>query len=184
MASKLPAIKSSKGFYTRWVEELSLTWLGVLLLSVVPAVLFGSAIFSFGVLAAAVLIGIPSAFFRSAKKSSERRGFRSLTVMLVLPSLTLAYVSEVDEKIPGNATPLAQAIESFRRDTGNYPESLEALIPKHLEELPDVRFSVVQPPITYRITDGKPYFAIPSAMGDMFAQYEYNFETKVWIHQS
>ena len=75
-------------------------------------------------------------------------------------------------------------IESFKRETGDYPDSLEALIPKHLAELPEVRFSVFQPEITYRIRDGKSHLAIPSAMGDMFAQFEYNFETKVWMHHS
>ena len=104
--------------------------------------------------------------------------------MLVVPALTLAYVSEVDEQIPGNATPVAKAIEAFRRDTGHYPESLEALMPEHLAELPDVRFTVIQPQTNYRVTNGKAYFAIPSALGDMFAQFEYNFETRVWMHHS
>ena len=165
------------------MEKICLTWLGVLLFTVVPAVFFGSAIFSFSVLAVAVLIGLPSALLESVTQGSERRGFRRLAVMLVVPALTLAYIFEVDEQIPGNATPFVQAIESFRRDNGYYPDLLEALIPKHLAELPDVRFSVIQPPITYRITNGKPYLATPSAMGDMFAQFEYDFEAKVWIHR-
>lgn len=33
------------------------------------------------------------------------------------------------------------------------------------------------------VPEMKPYLAIPSAMGDMFAQFEYNFEAKVWMHQ-
>lgn len=184
MATKPSAIAGSERVYTRWVGELCFTWLGMLLLAVAPAVLSGSAIFSIGVLAVAVLIGFPSAIFRFATKGHANRGFRRLTVMLALPALTLAYVSEVDLRIPKNATPLTQAIESFQRETGDYPESLEALVPKHLAEFPDVRFSVIQPVITYRVTDRKPYLAIPSAMGDMFAQFEYNFETRAWIHQS
>ncbi len=184
MATKPSAIGASRGVYTRWVEELCLTWLGVLLLAVAPAVLFGSGVFSAGVLAVAVFIGFPSAVFGFATKRSASRGFRRLAVMLVVPLLTLAYVSEVDQQIPQNSTPLTQAIESFKRETGDYPDSLEALIPKHLAELPEVRFSVFQPEITYRIRDGKSHLAIPSAMGDMFAQFEYNFETKKWQHQS
>ena len=184
MASKPSAIGASEGFFTLWVKELCFTWLGVLLLAVAPAGLFGSGVFSAGVLAVAVLIGFPSAIFGFATKRSASRGFRRLAVMLVVPVLTLAYVSEVDQLIPENATPLAQAIESFQRETRHYPGSLEALVPKHLAELPEVRFSVIQPVITYRITDGKPHLTIPSAMGDMFAQFEYNFDTRVWIHQS
>ena len=182
MAPKPSATVTSESFFSLWVEKLCFTWLGVLLFTVVPAVLFASAIFSLGVLVAAVLIALPSALLGSATKGSGSRGFRRLAVMLLVPALTLAYISEVDEQIPRNAMPLAQAIESFHRETGHYPESLEALIPKHLTELPNVRFSVVQPLITYRINNGKPHFAIPSAMGDMFAQFEYIFETKKWIH--
>lgn len=182
MALKPSATGALGGVFTLWVKELGFTWLGVLLLTIVPALLFGSGIFSFVVLAAAVVIGIPSVFFWSAIKGFESRGFRRLAIILVVPALTLAYVSHVDEKIPENATPLIQAIESFRLETGQYPESLEALIPNHVAKLPDVRRSVIQPLTTYRVTDGKPYLAIPSAMGDMFAKFEYNFETKVWMH--
>ena len=175
---------ASEGVFTLWVGELCFTWLGVLLLAVAPAVLFGSGVFSAGVLAVAVFIGFPSAVFGFATKRSPSRGLRRLAVMLVMPVLTLAFVSEVDQRIPKSATPLTKAIESFQRETGDYPESLEALVPEHLAELPYVRFSVFQPGITYRVTDGKPYLAIPSAMGDMFAQFEYNFETRKWQHQS
>lgn len=176
--------EASEGIFALWVKELPLTWLGVSLISVVPAVLYGSAIFSFGALAGAVLIGIPSALFGIATRHSRNRRFRRLAILLVVPALTLASVSRADKQIPENAMPLVRAIETFRHDTGSYPESLDALTPKYLAKLPEVRFSVFEPPITYRITDGKPYLAIPSAMGDMFAQFEYDFEAKVWMHQS
>ena len=183
MAPNPSTTKASEEFITHWVRQLRLTWLGVALFTVVPAVFFGSAIFSFGVLAVAVVIGIPFVLLGSAENGPKSRGLLHLAVMLIVPALTLAYVSEVDDQIPGNAMPIAQAIESLRHETGSYPDSLEAIIPKHLVELPEVRFSVIQPPITYRITNGKPYLAIPSAMGDMFAQFEYDFEAKVWIHR-
>lgn len=172
-----------KEWATRWVKELRFTWLGVLLLSVVPAVLYGAAVLSVGVLAFAVLVVFPAVVLGPwIAKGSVRRNFRRLCVMLAVPCLTLAYVGEVDKRISENALPLTQAIESFQRETGHYPESLDDLLPKHLIKLPDVRFSVSQPPITYRVTDGKPYLSIPSAMGDMFAIYEYNFETEAWVH--
>lgn len=134
-----------EGVFTRWVGELCFTWLVVMIFSVVPAVLVGSAIFSVGVFAVAVLFGLPFALFGSTTKGSRSRGVRRLMVMLAVTSLTLAYVAEVDKRIPGNAAPLALAIESFQRETGHYPESLEALVPEYLTELPDVRFAIVQP---------------------------------------
>lgn len=181
---KLSAEEASKGIFTLWVTELGITWLTVSLLCVAPAILYGSAFFSVCILAGTVLIGVPSVLFGIAINRVKRRALRCLAIMLSLPLLTLIYVSHVDQQIPKNASPLTQAIETFRNDTGHYPESLEALTPNYLQKLPNLRLSVFDPPINYRIKDGIPYLAIPSAMGDMFAQFEFNFETKVWEHQS
>lgn len=182
--SKSSAGMASEGTFTIWVKGLALTWLGVSLLSIFPAILYGSAIFSFVALAGAVLVGVPSALFGTANSHSGKRRFRRLTIQLVVPALTLAFVSLSDKQIPENAMPLVRAIETFRNDTGSYPESLDALVPKHIAKLPDVRFSLFEPTLTYGINDGKPHLAIPSAMGDMFAQFEYDFETKTWMHRS
>lgn len=170
-------------FFANWVKELVFTWLTVFLVTGVPAALFGSGLFAIGVLTVVVVVGVPSVLLAAFKRTGKR-GLRRLAVMAVVPALVLGYVSIVDRQIPGNATSLTQAIESFQRNTGHYPESLELLIPNHLAEVPNVRFSFIQPQITYRITDGKPFLAIPSAIGDMFAQYEYSFHTQKWIHNT
>ena len=104
--------------------------------------------------------------------------------MLLVPLLVLNHVFEIDKQIPGNAKPITQAIESFRLQTGQYPDSLEVLTPKYLTSIPDLNFSLSQPKVAYHLTDGKPYLAVPSARGDVFAHYEYDFEAKVWIHRS
>lgn len=90
-----------EGVLTLWGKELCFTWLGTLLCSVVPAVLFGSGVFSIGVLVVAVLVGIPFAVFGCVRaKGLAKRGMRRLAVMLAVPSLTLGYVFQVDEQIP------------------------------------------------------------------------------------
>lgn len=111
MASKPSAIGASEGA-ALWVGELCFTWLGVLLMAVAPAVLFGSAIFSIGVLAVAVFIGVPSAIFDS-QKALQIEDFCRLAVMLVVPALTFAYCPEVDQRIPQNATPLLKPSSPF-----------------------------------------------------------------------
>ncbi len=83
---------------------------------------------------------------------------------------------------PKFAAPIAKAIESFKQDSGTYPESLAILIPDYLSSLPAVRFSVVQPDVIYRVKDGRPYLAIPSSAGDAFSIYEYSFDNKEWKH--
>jgi hypothetical protein len=104
--------------------------------------------------------------------------------MLTVPVLTIAITFQADKLTPENATPIVKAIESYRIETGSYPESLGMLAPKYLATFPKLRFSVIQPRVNYRVTDGKPYLAIPSASGDQFANFEYNFETQAWIHNS
>lgn len=178
-------IGAPKSTFELWVKELRFTWLWIFFLSVVPSVLYGTVIFSIIVLMVAILIGVPSAAIgQLVAKGSKTKGLRRLMVIILVPALTLVYVFQIDQQIPKNATPLTKAIESYRFETGRYPDSLEMLTPKHLAEIPDLRFSLIQPQITYRVTDGKPYLAIPSAAGDAFAQYEYNFEAKVWMHES
>ena len=71
------------------------------------------------------------------------------------------------------------AIESFKMETGRYPDSLDVLMPKYLTNIPDLKFANEQPRVTYRVTDGKSYLAISSAWG-VFAHFEYDFASKVW----
>jgi hypothetical protein len=177
-------IDTSKGSFVLWVKELRFTWFWMFVLTVVPSALFGAAFLSMAVLIAAVFIGIPTVVIARLTNKGTKNGLRRLAVMLLMPSIALAYASQVDRQIPKNAIPITIALEAFRLETGNYPDTLEMLIPKHLAKMPALRFSIDQPQVTYRVTNGKPYLAVPSAMGDMFAQFEYNFETKVWIHYS
>ena len=174
-----------QGFLTLWVRELRFTWLWIFLFSIAPSFLYGSAIFSIIVLMAAVLIGIPSAAIgQLVSKGSWKKSLRRLVIMVLVPALTIVYAFQIDKQIPLNATPITNALESFRAETGHNPETIEALTSKHLANIPEVRFSLVQPQITYRVRDGKPRLTIPSAAGDMFAIYEYDFETKTWKHNS
>ena len=178
-------INAPQGFWTLWVKELRFTWFWILFLAVFPFLLYGSNIFSVVVLFFVVLIGVPSAAIgQLVAKGSWRESLRRLVVMVSVPALTIFYAIQMDKQIPENATPITNAVELFREVTGLYPETLEELVPKHLANIPDVRFSLVQPRITYRVKEGKPYLTIPSVAGDMFAMYEYDFESKTWKHHS
>ena len=177
--------KTPKSAWVLWVKELRFTWFWLFIFTVIPIALFGTAISSIIVLAVSVLIGIPLAAICSwGAKSFANSAVRRLAVMVLVPAMTLVYVMKVDQRIPENATAITNAVESFQAENGRYPESLEMLTPKHLEKIPRVRFSIIQPHVVYRITDGKPFLAIPSAVGDAFAQYEYDFHSKVWVHRT
>lgn len=184
VAPKPRVTGAHQGFWTPWVRELRLAWFWTISLSVVPCLLYGSAIFSILVLVAAVLIGVPSAVICQLLTKGSKRGWRRLAVMVLVSALTTVFALQGDKQIPVNATPITNALESFREETRHYPDTLEALAPKHLANIPEVRFSLVQPQINYRVREGKPYLTIPSVAGDMFAMYEYDFESKSWKHHS
>lgn len=168
-----------------WVSDLRFTWIAVLLLSVLPSVLYGTAFFSMMVLLGAILLGLPVALVALllSKDTEWRTGLcRRVAVLAAAPAMTVTVVLQADKLTPERAAPIAKAIESFKRETGSYPDSLEILRPKHLSSLPAVRVAVFQPEIIYRVRGGSPYLAVPSAAGDAYSIYEYNFENKTWIH--
>ncbi|MBT8768719.1 hypothetical protein [Metapseudomonas boanensis] len=168
-----------------WVSEIRITWVLVLLLTVVPAVLFGTAILSMMVLIGVVLLGIPTAlaaFLVIKDKAWCARLCRRVVVMMVVSALAVVAVLKTDKLTPGMASPIAKAIEDFKQENGGYPETLAALSPKHLPRLPAVRIAVFQPEVIYRVREGRPYLAVPSAAGDSFSKYEYSFEDQRWVH--
>ena len=69
----------------------------------------------------------------------------------------LVYILKSDDQITTNATPIVNAIESYRIETGHYPDALEAVAPKHLAKIPKLNYLLVQPQVTYRVVDGIPY---------------------------
>ncbi len=181
MRAEPASTQNSPGFWTLWVRELRFTWLWVFILCLLPLLLWGSAFFSMFVLTIALLIGVPIAALNKWNNPTDK-SWRLVAVMVSVSFVTVAFVFGVDEQTPERAAKIVMAIESYRTETGQYPESVEMLVPKHLAEVPILRFSADQPRISYGILKGKPYLRIPSARGDQFANYEYDFESKSWIH--
>lgn len=171
--------------WTRWVSDLRFTWYAVLLLSILPTALYGATIFSMMLLLGGVILGFPAALaslLLSKETEWRARLFRRVVVLSAVPALMLAVIFQTDKLIPKMATPIAKAVESFKQETGAYPDSLAVLSPKYLPNPPKIRFSVFQPDVIYRVKEGHPYLAIPSAAGDAYSVYEYNFEEDCWVH--
>ena len=172
-----------------WVLELRSAWFWVLLMSIIPSYFFSSGLLPFVFLAFSVLLVAPatalgSLFGKFGKgKGPKAKDLRRLTIMVLVPLLCVMYVLKSDDQITTNAAPIVAAIESFRVENGQYPDKLESLTPKHLVKIPKLNYLLVQPRVTYRMTNGKPYLAISAAAGG-FAHFEYDFEAKVWNHYS
>lgn len=171
--------------WTRWVSDLRVTWCVVLLVSVLSSVLYGTAFFSMLLLVGGVIIGFPSALaslLLSKDAALRARLFRRAVVLTAMPALMLSVIFQTDKLTPQMAAPIVEAVELFKQENGAYPDSLAVLRPNYLPGLPAVRLSVFQPEVSYRIKKGQPYLVVPSAAGDAFAIYEYNFEESRWIH--
>ena len=178
------AAATHTNFWSLWVRDLRFTWFWLFLLSIVPSLLFSSGLLPATLLAFAVLLFAPAtAIRRFFSKGSGSRGLRQLAVMVLVPMLSLIYILKSDDQITTNAKPIVAAIESYRIETGHYPDTLDALAPKHLAKIPELNYLLVQPQVTYRVTGGKPHLKISAAAGG-FAHFQYDFASKVWNHYS
>lgn len=172
------------GGWGRWVSEIRYTWVLALLLAVAPAVIFG-AIFPAGFLMMAlVVLGLPTGLVALLVKDQawKRRIWRRLGVMIAVAGFTVAVVNQTDKLTPWMAAPIVHAIEQFKSETGSYPRSLTDLSPKHLERFPIVRVAIVQPSVSYDLSEGHAKLNIPSATGDAYSIFEYDFDAKLWHH--
>ncbi len=177
--------KATYACWTRWISDLRFTWCAVLVLSVLPGALYGATIFSMMLLLGGVILGFPTALASLLlSKDTEWRArlFRRVVVLSAVPALMLTVIFQTDKLAPQMAASIAKAVESFKQETGSYPDSLAVLSPKFLQGLPMVRLSVFQPEVIYRVKEGHPYLAVPSSAGDAFSVYEYSFGEKRWTH--
>ncbi len=137
------------------------------------------------VLLGSVLLGAPTALVALLviKDTAWRaRLCRRVVVLVAVSAMAVAVIKQTDKLTPSMAAPIAKAIEDFKQETGAYPDTLVALSPKYLPDLPAVRVAVIQPEVIYRVKEGLPYLAVPSALGDAFSKFEYNFGTMRWEH--
>ncbi len=172
------------GAWKRWGYEIRYTWAIVLLICVAPALVYGASFQAVFLLLAVVGFGVPAGLCAMLLKDKwwSRRLWRRLIVLGSIALITICAVSQTDKLTPGMATPIAEAIIQYKTDNAKYPASLVELSPKYIAEMPAVRAAVIQPSITYTVRDERPRLAIPSARGDAFANYEYDFKVKAWRH--
>lgn len=173
----LPAPKSDPSDSTKKSRKLGFTWFSAFILCVLPCLIWGTAFFSAAVFLVSMLIGLPALLLAS----DSHKVWRRLRIWLGMSFITVFLMYAVDERLQERAAPIATAIEAFKAEAGHYPESLDMLVPKLLSENPTLRYSLIQPHITYGLRERKPYLRIPTVSGDPFSSIEYDFDEKVWI---
>jgi len=75
-------------------------------------------------------------------------------LLQTMPALGVTRYTAHRYMAKADATLAALALERYRREQGDYPEALEALVPRYLPEVPIDR--ITGGPINYRVVDGKP----------------------------
>ncbi|MFT5422522.1 MAG: hypothetical protein ACI89L_000287 [Phycisphaerales bacterium] len=90
---------------------------------------------------------------------------RVLPVTLVLPAITKAIENFLSSRIRTDATLVALAAEHHRREHGEYPATIEDLVPSNLPDVPQDPFDPGQP-MKYRLTDTGPMIYVAGADGD------------------
>jgi hypothetical protein len=63
----------------------------------------------------------------------------------------------------GAAQPLLDALEAYKRDNGRYPEELEQLVPKYLDEVPEPRKPLYPPLKFLPLDDGEEFMLFAEA---------------------
>jgi membrane-bound metal-dependent hydrolase YbcI (DUF457 family) len=178
------AATAPQSVWRLWIVELRSAWFWLLFMSIIPSYLFSSGLLPLALLAFAILLMAPAtALGRLFGKGPNAKDLRQLAIMVLVPLLSVMYVLKSDDQITANAAPIVAAIESFRVENGQYPDTLVALAPKHLVKIPELNYLFIQPRVTYRMTDGEPYLRISAAAGG-FAHFEYDFAAKVWNYYS
>ncbi|PKM31587.1 MAG: hypothetical protein CVV07_00280 [Gammaproteobacteria bacterium HGW-Gammaproteobacteria-11] len=168
----------------KWGGEICYTWAVAILICVVPAVIYGASFPAGFLLLTVVIFGVPTGLgvLLLKNKTWSSLLWRRLVVLGAVAIITNTAVSQTDKLTPGMATPIADAIAQYKTDTRKYPDALTVLRPIYLANMPAIRAALIQPAISYTVRDGRPRLVIPSAIGDAFANYEYDFEAKIWVH--
>jgi hypothetical protein len=168
-----------------WFRQPWSAWVLAIAFSVVPALVWGSSVFSILLLALTLVLRVPYlAVVTLLGRKPSASGIRSAIIMTVICGLSLMYAYEVDKQVPIKAAPIVDALESFNAKHGSYPDALDELSPSHLNSLPNVSLAWVQPSIRYGLSEKRPYLRIASSRGDAYAVHEYDFSTKRWRHLS
>jgi hypothetical protein len=142
-----------------------------------------------GTFALSILI-CPIWFFFSILKNAIQRPPWSLAIIrIAIPPLTLGLVLinfAVQCRIAeANAARIIAACEEFHIATGNYPKTLENLVPRYLPTIPRAKYCLGLGHFQYFNVDGGPLFQ-PCLSWHFMSPYDWNtyyFEDRRWKYR-
>lgn len=123
---------------------------------------------------------LPKSAFKKYKKQSPKE---ELTKVLIYGSIVIAVFTSnsINNKIAQNrANDLVLIIENFHQVTGDYPKTLNDLVPSYLPTVPKAKYTLGFNSFKYSNEEGSIslfYHAIPP-----FGRPTYVFDRKEWIY--
>lgn len=167
-------------FTQLWFTKHLVSWAVVLMVFAWDGMMTGTVFMSMVLMVACTLRALLNSCISLVSKKSQDASLRSFGVMFIGAALTMTYGFYLDRQLHLNATPVIQALESYRATNGGYPESLEALVPTFLPSIPKMKPVYMPPAARYQLTETGPRLTIGTSGGYSFESYD--FEKRVWEH--
>ena len=132
----------------------------------------GIGVFGFGVGIVCAIVFVILAFAERQRRSQH---FRNAAIYALLLVATLTLISLSARQARRRAIPVISAVNRYRSEHGQYPTSLEQLVPAYLPSIPDAGFTRISR--DFRYYNGRPelYFA-----GMFHGVFTYDFPTESW----
>jgi len=110
-----------------------------------------------------------------AEKQRRSQHFRTAAIYALLLMTTLTLISLSARQARRRAIPVISAVNLYRSEHGQYPPSLEQLVPTYLPSIPNAGFTRTSR--HFRYNNGRPqlYFA-----GMFHGVFAYDFPTESW----
>lgn len=142
----------------------------------------GSGMYAFApwVLIANLLFRLPSHLFRwrFRQRTGSLLVAKRCATLILASVLTIAYCNILQRIAVHRASAVSHALEQYRIKNGIYPESLNALMPDYLNNIPSLKPVFSPPNFTYRLTSTGPMLMF--GPGPWPRPTMYNFESGKW----
>lgn len=126
-----------------------------------------------------LVVVLPVAVYRLLRHA-DRRLLATCAIYAVAAVLVFA-ANHVNNRIAAaRATELIAAIARYKSETGDYPVSLEALVPAYVDRVPRAKYAVLSADFSYQSRPGLTtlsYMELPP-----FGRPTYDFEKGIWFY--
>jgi hypothetical protein len=108
-----------------------------------------------------------------------RNTAKGLMTLLVCSFGTATYCDWLDSVAMTRSEPIVEAINQYKKDVGNYPSSLQDLVPKYVTSFPVLKPTGKSPKLEFEIAQSGPMLSFKN--GAIFSHKVYEFWNGRWV---